>query len=133
MCAGQSSGLSVPFGGGQAAALEGRGRIQDAFVDHRGAHSPVAQQFLDGAEKRIIMVFQQVRSEEMAERMAGDAFFEAVRHWFVQTSVPDAAAELPVAAAPPPASRRCPKSQQPMAVVATLRPTARCPPPAAGI
>ena len=58
---------------------------------------------------------------------------QAVRHWFAQTSVPDAAAEPPVTAAPPPAAMRCPKCQQPMAVVATLRPTARCPPPAAGI
>ena len=58
---------------------------------------------------------------------------QAVRHWFAQMSVPDAAAELLVAAASPPAAMRCPKCQQPMAVVATLRPTARCPPPAAGI
>jgi hypothetical protein len=58
---------------------------------------------------------------------------QAVRHWFAQTSVEDVAAKPPVTAAPPPAVIRCPKCQQPMAVVATLRPTARCPPPTAGI
>ena len=103
------------------------------FVDHRGAHSLVAQQLLDGAAKRIVMVFQQVRSEGMAELVAGDALVEAVRHWFAQASALDAAAEPPATAAPPPAVLRCPKCQQPMTVVATLRPTARCPPPTAGI
>ena len=58
---------------------------------------------------------------------------QAVRHWFAQTIVPGAAAEPAAPAAPPPAAMRCPKCQQPMTVVATLRPTARCPPPAAGI
>ena len=57
---------------------------------------------------------------------------QAVRHWFAQT-IEDAAAQPSVTAAPPPTVIRCPKCQQPMAVVATLRPAARCPPPAAGI
>jgi len=56
---------------------------------------------------------------------------QTVRHWFAQASVKDSAAAQPVTAAPPPAILPCPKCGQAMTVVATLRPTARCPPQAA--
>lgn len=53
---------------------------------------------------------------------------QAVRCWFAQATGACAAAEPPAVAAPPPAVLRCPKCGQVMTVVATLRPTARCPP-----
>jgi len=53
---------------------------------------------------------------------------QALRQWFAQTTEAGAAVELPVAVAPPPAVLRCPKCGQVLTLVATLRPTARCPP-----
>lgn len=66
--------------------------IQDMRVDHRGAHIPMPEQFLDRPD--VIAVFQQMRGERMAEAMAacgfGDAgledrlFYRALQNGFVQ-------------------------------------------------
>ena len=49
--------------------------VEDVRVDHRRLHVRVAQQFLHGAD--VVAVFEQVRREAVAERVAADRLLDA--------------------------------------------------------